>query len=253
MGLFDKIINGILGGTKEEREQKKEEERKKQEEANRFNPVGKRLEWFCSEDGIKTFNEYITIQNYFLEETIKKEQKENYDEYSLDLVVDVVHKGAKIPYIFFKNLIKNIDAQPLEYVGPIDMVVEVLSIQAKPFYIDDDGEPQSSVPSLTPEEIVSVEKNPVLNYVSNFKCFELKDDVQGSWDDKWTLWSDILIWLGIYSSFDKEFLSNNSWVFSKEVYFNDLGTLRKPKGFYKKCIELATQKEFFEKKLEECE
>ena len=174
MGLFGKIINGILGGTSEERAQKREEERRKQEEANRFNPDGKSLEWFSSEDGIKTFNEYITTQNYFLEETIKKEKEEKYDEYDLEVVVSVVHKEAKIPYIFFKKLVTSIDVQPLEYVGPINMVVEVLSTQAKPFYIDDDGEPQSTLPSLTPEEVVSVDKNPVLNYVSNFKCFVIK-------------------------------------------------------------------------------
>ena len=48
----------------------------KQAEENRFNPNGKPLEWFGSEDGIKTYHEYVTAQNYILEETLQKEHEE---------------------------------------------------------------------------------------------------------------------------------------------------------------------------------
>lgn len=252
MGLFEKI-KGFVNNKIEQEKQRQEEEKRKREEANRFNPDGKSLEWFTSEDGIKTFNEYITAQNYLLEETIKKEKEEKYNEYELDIVVNVFHKDAKLPYLFFKKLINNIKAQPLDYVGSINMLIKVLSIQAKPFYIDDDGEPQPIMRVLTPEEIVCVKKNPVLNYVSNFECFELKDDAQGSWEDKFRLWSTVIIWLGLSSLVDKDIASKNPWIFSDDVYFNELGTVKKPKGFYKKCIELATQKEYFEKKLNELE
>ena len=259
MGLFDKIKSAIqskkeqVAQKQEEEKRRQEEEKRKREEANRLNPDGKNLEWFCSEDGLKAFGEYITVQNYILEETIKKEKEEKYREYSLDVVVSVFYKDAKIPYYYFKKLISNIKAQALDYVGPINLLVRVLSTQAKPFYFDEDGEPQIKNSDLTPEEIVSVEKNPVLNFVSNFNCFELKDDTQGSWDDKWQLWSDILIWLGVYGDLDKDIISNNPWIFSSDVYFNNLGTVRKPKAFYKKCLELASNKEFFEHKLSELE
>lgn len=82
MGLLDKVkgsIDGIINSAKEqvaqiqeEEKRRQEEEKRKQEEANRFNPDGKNLQWFSSADGIKTFNEYVTAQNYLLEETIKK-------------------------------------------------------------------------------------------------------------------------------------------------------------------------------------
>lgn len=266
MGLFDKIkgafktaMDGLSGESEEERAKKEEEKRKEreekkrqEEEKKRFNPEDKSLEWFGSEDGIKTFMEYITPQNYFLEETIKKEKENKYDDYSLDVVISVFHKEAKVPYTYFKNLVDKIEAQPLEYVGPIDMLVNVLSVQAKPFYLDEDGEPIARTTDFTPEEIVSVEKNPVLNYVSNFKCFELKDDNQGSWEDKWNLWSNIVIWLGVYAK-DKDFISNNSWLFENSTYFNEMGTVRKAKGFYKKCLELAPDKGYFERRLNECE
>lgn len=279
MGLFDKVkgvINnakGVINDAKnqvaqqvaqkqeeekrrqEEEKRKQEEEKRRQEEANRFNPDGKSLQWFSSEDGMKAFNEYITAQNYILEETIKKEHESKYSEYSFDVFVSVVHKDAKMPSVYFKKLADAIDVQALKYVGPSNLLANVLSVQAKPFYLDDDGEPQPITSNFTPEEIVSIEKNPALNFVNNFNCFELNNDAQGSWDDKYTLWSNILIWLGVYGGSDKEIISKNPWIFSKEVYFNDLGTIRKPKAFYKKCIELTTDEKYkahFEEKYNEC-
>lgn len=280
MGLFDKV-KGVINDAKnaikdakdqvvqqaaqkqeeerkrqEEEQRRREDEKRRQEEANRFNPDGKSLQWFSSEDGIKTFNEYITAQNYLLEETIKKEYESKYSQYSFEIFVSVFYKDAKVPSVYFKKLADAIDVQALKYVGPTNMLVEVLSVQSTPFYIDDDGEPQAIEPAFTPEEIVSVDKNPVLNFVKNFDCFELGDNAQGSRGDKFKLWSEILIWLGIFSRSDREILSKNPWIFSNEVYFNDLGTVRKPKGFYKKCIELATDEKYkalFEDKYNKCE
>lgn len=261
MGLFGKIKDVInkaketVNQNQEEANKRQEEARKQQEEANRFNPDGKSLEWFGSEDGIKTFNEYVTAQNYLLEETIKKEQETKYSEYSLEVVISVFYKDAKLPSIYFRKLVDKIDAQALEYVGPIDLLVKYLSIQAKPFYIDDDGEPQPKVPALTPEEIVSIDKNPALFFVKNFNCFEIADDAQGSFKDKYALWGYVLMWLCAYSS-NKDVISENQWIFSKEAYFNELGTVRKLKGFLKKCMELTADeqiKSFFERAYNECE
>ncbi len=267
MGLFDKV-KGIINDAKdqvvqqviqkqeEEKRRQEEEEKRRQEEANRFDPDGKSLQWFGSEDGIKTYNEYITAQNYLLEETIKKEHESKYSKYDFNVFVSVIHNGAKIPSVYFEKLADAIDVQALKFVGPINLLVNVLSIQAQPFYIDDDGEYQSIEPAFAPEEIVSVDKNPALIYVKNFNCFELENDSQGSWDDKYMLWSDILIWLGAFSGSNKEIISENPWIFSKETYLNDLGTIRTPKEFYKKCIELASKEKYkilFEEKYNECE
>ena len=266
MGFFDKIkgivrnakeqVNEQIAQKQEEERRRKEEEKRKQEEANRFNPKDKSLEWFGSEDGITAFREHITVQNYFFEETVKKEHEAKYAEYSFEAFASVFHKDAKLPVSYFKSLADSMDVQALQYVGPTNMLVDVLCVQAKPFYIDDDGEPQPIVYALTPEEIVSAEKNPALNFVANFDCFELKDDAQGSWSDKYDLWSNVLIWLGVYSGTDKDILTLNPWVFSKELYFNEMGTIRKAKGFYKKCIEFTASekyKEIFTEKYNECE
>lgn len=262
MGLFDKIKNvvkGFVGNDKDtgtngaaENGNGVENAKTNREDARRFNPEGKSLEWFCSDDGLKAFKEYITPQNYFLEETIEKEKETKYGNYTLKTVVDIFHKDAKIPYVFFRNLIDNIKVQALEYVGPIELLIKVLSIQAKPFYIDEDGEPQTITACMSPEEIVSIEKNPVLSFVTNFNCFKLADDVQGSWNDKYGLWSEMITWLGAKCILDREILSENPWVFEKETYFNDLGTVRKSKSFYKKCIELSSDKDYFENLLNEC-
>ena len=204
MGFLDKIkefVNGFINRAnesaaqkaeeerkkREEAEKKAEEERKKLEEENRFNPNGKSLSWFSSEDGIQSLRQYITAQNYILDEQIVepyKKFKSKYPSLNKQYFIDAYYKGAKLPSMYFESLADAIDAQALIYVGPIEMLVKILSLQAKPFYIDEDGEPQQTQPILTPEEVVSVEKNPVLNFVKNFDCFKLDDDVQGTWKDK---------------------------------------------------------------------
>ena len=271
MGFLDKI-KGIINGAKEkiaekqeeerqrqeeerERErQRQEEERRKQEEANRFNPDEKSFEWFGSEDGLKTYGDYITVQNYLLEEKAKKKHEEEYSKYDYEVFVSVFYKEAKLPSVYFRNLVNSIDVQALKFVGPTNFLTNVLGIQAKPFYIDDDGEPQPSVREITPAELVSIEENPVLKFVKKFDCFELSDDDQGSWGDKYDLWMSIVIWLALYDG-DKNIISDHPWIFSKELYFNELGTVRKSKSFYKKCMELTTNekyKKYFEEKYNDC-
>lgn len=274
MGLFDKF-KGIVNDAKsaindakdqiaqqaaqrqEEEKRRQEEEKRKQEEANRFNPDKKALEWFGSEDGIQTFNQYITVQNYLFEERIKEEHKSKFSESDFDAFIRVVHKDAKIPYIYFRKLADALNVQALKsYTCTTRILIDILSVQAKPFSIDEDEEPQPLTPAFTPEEIVSTDKNPALNFVKNFNCFEIKDDAQGSWQDKYMLWSDILIWLGTCGDLDKDIICKNPWIFSKEIYLNEFGTLKKPKAFYKKCIELATSeqhKAYFEKQYDKCE
>ena len=76
------------------------------------------------------------------------------------------------------------------------------------------------------------------------------------WQDKYMLWSDILIWIGTCGDSDKDIISQNTWIFSKEVYLNEFGTLKKCKAFYKKCIEIASteqHKAYFEKQYNKCE
>ncbi len=249
MGLFDKI-KGILKGPEETPEQKakKEEEKARREELNRLNPRGKDLAWFASEDGLAAFKEYTTPQNYLLEENLKKEADAK--EYSVDIIAKVKYPDARLPYTYFKSLVEGIKVQPLQYVGPIEALVAILSIQARTFYLDEDGEPHQKDTYLPPEVIVSVEKNPALNYVANFNCFELKDDALGSWEDKWHAYRSIINFLGAVAIVDPDYISKNQWIFAKETYFNDLGVVRKHKAFLKKCIELSTIKDIFEHELQ---
>ena len=236
----------------EEEAKKREEEAKKQQEALRFNPKDKNMEWFSSENGLKTFSEYMTAKNYILDEIVKNEHETRYSEYDFDNWVKVFHPEAKIPTIFFNQFVKNIKIDTI-YVAPYGMIVDVLKMQAKPFILDDEGEPQIVEPMLSAPEIFSNVKNPVLNFVSNFKCFKLTNDDEGTYKEKFKLWCDILIWISVFFPREEDIIANNQWIFSKDTYFNDLGIVRKPKAFYKKCIELSSQKDYFEKLLNEVE
>ncbi len=241
MGLFSKLFGS-----------EKPKEPKEELKTNINDPRKKDLSWFSSEIGLETLKAYTTPQGYTLQVSIEKEKESEHPRYSLDTIIDIFHADAKVPYTYFSSLVSNIKAEALEYVGPSEMLIKMLSLQAQPFYLDDDGEPQAKEP-MKPSEIVSVEKNPVLKFVSNFDCFSLEDDEEGSWEDKWHLYSSVLIFLGIKSCVDPDVLAKNEWLFEPSTYFNDLGTVRKEKGFIKKAIELSSYKEYFEDKLKKLE
>ena len=44
-----------------------------------------------------------------LEETIKQERETKYSQYSLETVISVFYKDAKVPSVYFRNLVNKID------------------------------------------------------------------------------------------------------------------------------------------------
>lgn len=254
MGLFDGIMKKIT--EKKEAERKRQEEAKrKREEATRLDPKEKPLEWFSSEDGLQAFGQYFTISNYLLEEKIKKELEDSNRNTALEIYAMVYHPEAKLPCIYLSYFIQSIGAQMLRYVAPADYLNCLLSIQARPYFINEDGEPEVISPMLSPEVLLSVEKNPLLNYIVNFKNFLFGADERGTAKDKWKILSNMMTWLSSMAK-DSEILAKNPWVFSDEVYFNDVGTVRKEKSFFKQCIDLAGDEEtkaFFKHQYEKCE
>lgn len=254
MGFFDKIKD-TFNNLKKKAAQKQEEAKRKHEEATRLNPKEKPLEWFTSEDGLFTFSQYFTIQSYFLEEKIKKEQEEQSPDTAPEIYAMVYHPTAKLPCIYLSYFIESIGAQMLKYVAPAEFSSKMLRILAMPYSIGEDGEPHATPPVLPPEVLLSVEKNPMLNYIVNFKSFNFGADERGSAQDKWTILSCMIGWLA-HRVNDPEVLAKNPWVFSDEVYLNDLGMVRKEKSFYKQCIDLADDEQtraYFEKRYEKCE
>ena len=254
MGLFDGIMKKIT--EKKEAERKRQEEAKRRrEEETRLDPREKPLEWFSSEDGIQAFGQYFTISNYLLEEKIKKDLKDKNADTALEIYAMVYHPEAKLPCIYLSYFIKSIGAQMLRYVAPADYLNCLLSIQARPYFINEDGEPEVISPMLSPEVLLSVEKNPLLNYIVNFKNFLFGADERGTAKDKWKILSNMMTWLSSMAK-DSEILAKNPWVFSDEVYFNDVGTVRKEKSFFKQCIDLAGDEEtkaYFKHQYEKCE
>lgn len=225
-----------------------------------LNPKGKDLKWFQSKSGIESLKEYTTPKAYLLEERLKKEY-ENKDfggrNVSFDVFLGVYNEGVKIPTIYFSNFVGAIDdeydIQPLKYVGPCEMLSEVLKVLAKTYELDDDGEPIEKKSALSVEDLLSFENNPVLKFIKEFNAFEVKDDDSGSWSDKFVLYSDILVFLGLCSFNDKKVLEENKWLLEKDAYFNSLGIVKKEKGLIKYCIEHCTYPDYWKDKLEQLE
>ncbi len=257
MGLFEKIKNvtkSLLNGTSVSNGGKSQSSvsnggKSQSTATNNNNPKGKPLEWFTSEAGLETFKIYTSPQNYMLEDTIKEEYKRKYgnSDTSFEVFFHVYHPNEKIPSKYFEALIDNIKVQPLKYVGPCNVLVGLLKIMAKSFYINDDGEPEICEPVLSPEQIVSVEKNPVLYFVKNFNIFELKDDALGTFQDKFALYGKILSFLAINAA--KIDIAGSQWLFDKNTYINDFGVVRKEKGFLKKCKEVSGFTEYFDEQI----
>lgn len=220
------------------------------------NPRSKKADWFSSKEGIESLKEHTTPKAYLLEERLNQEFKnKNFGgrDVSFDIFLNVYHKDAVIPQVYFSNFVNTIEVQPLKYVGPSEMLTSVLSTLAKTYYLDDDGEPVEKKSALTPEDIVSFENNPVLKFVKSFNAFQIEDDDEGSWSDKFCLYSDVLIFLGLCSFTDKNVLNENAWLLEKATYFNSLGTVKKEKGFVKYCIEKCTYPDYWKNKLEKLE
>lgn len=258
MGLFEKLKKGLnaimgIGDTSEQNPSNQVEETRKttmsgaetqKPKAPDNNPKGKVLSWFASEEGLETLKLYTTPQNYMLEDTYKNEHQRKYSDYDFDLFMRIVHKDAKVPSLYFKALVDSIEVQPLEFVGPSETLVLILKEMAKPYTINDDGEPELCKTILTPEEIVSVDKNPVLYFVKNFNVFKIEDDALGSAGDKYALYIETMKFLAILADVFK--IEENQWLFDKNTYLNDFGTVRKKKGFLNKCKELSAFPQFFD-------
>ncbi len=256
MGFFD-----ILFGKKSTTSSTTSVNTTPSEPVKDLNPKEKDLKWFQSEYGIESLKEHTTPKAYLLEERLEKEY-ENKDfngrnDVTFDVFIAVYHKDVKIPSIYFSNFVNAIEDEynigPLKYVGPSEMLTKVLTVLAKTYELDDDGEPVKKKSALTVEDLVSFENNPVLKFVKEFDVFDLKDDDTGSWSDKFNIYSDILIFLGLCSFEDKNVLEENKWLLEEEPYYNSLGIIKKKKGFFKYCIEHCTYPDYWKDKLDELE
>ena len=212
-----------------------------------YNPAGKPLEWFTSEIGLESFKKHVTPQNYMLEENYKVEYEKNFSKYSYVLYLNVCHKGETLPTVYFDALKGAINVQQLSLVGTAELFRDLLKILAKPFYINDDGEPEACPPQLPPEQLLSVDKNPLLNFVKNFNVFDIEDDELGTASDKYDIYIRVLFFLA--KNVKEISIEENKWLFDKNTYLNDFGTVRKEKGFLKKCKEVSAYTEYFDEAL----
>ena len=209
-----------------------------------INPNGKKLNWFTSADGLESLKIYTSTQSYMLEERLKEEYEKKSSNCSFGTFLNVYHKDAQVPSLYFKALVQTIKVQPLEYVGPNEMLIFDLKTMAQPYEIGADGNPIAHNTILPLEQIVSVEKNPVLNFVKNFKVFYLINDSVGTFDDKYNLYSLVLTFLPTIA--DRFEIEKNQWLFDKNTYIDDFGLVRKEKDFLLKCKELSNFPHIFD-------
>ena len=218
---------------------------------NDFNPKGKPLNWFFSETGIKSCQKHLTAQNYLLEDQYTKDFEAKrpddykYDGVSFALFLKVYHdvKNAMLPCLYFEALAEALDVQPLGIKGIFETFIDVMKIAAQPFHINEEGEPEASEPLMSPERLISL-KNPLLYFLKNFSVFEIKEDELGSKDDKYAIYSDVVFFLAQH--IDQLKTEEMQWLFKKEIYLNDVGTVRKEKNFLKLCKEISKYPEYFE-------
>lgn len=209
-----------------------------------FNPTGKKANWFTSADGLESLRIYTSMQSYMLEDKLAEEYEKKSIDCSFRTFLKVYHNDAQVPSLYFAALVQVIKVQPLEYVGPNDMLVFALKTMARPYELNEAGETIARNPILPLEDIVSFEKNPVLNFVKNFKIFYLINDYTGSFDDKYNLYTLVLTFLPAIA--DKFVIEKNQWIFDKSTYINEHGFVRKEKDFLTKCKELSAFPQFFD-------
>lgn len=209
-------------------------------------PIGKPLDWFSSEAGLEVYKAYITPQNYILEESYLKKYEEKCSDQRLDFDDDflpIFGPDAKLPHTFFNAMINNIDVDAMQYKAIRSMLIKALEEQAKPFVINDDGEPEPREMPFTPEQLLSVDKNPLLYFVKNFDAFKIENDGMGTADDKYHTYAKALMFISAVSD-EISLEGKEKWLLDKSTYLNDFGIVRKEKGFIKKCMECTENANF---------
>lgn len=208
-------------------------------------PEGKSLEWFTSEAGLEAYRKYVTTRNYMREKTYKEEFGKQNKDYNFYMYLSIYHEGETLPSLYFDALVKALNVQQLSLVGTHEAFINIMNAMASPLIINEDGEPEASDDAMPPMLMLSVEKNPLLYFVKNFNVFEIKDDDLGSTHDKYVLYIEAMYFIG--SHWSRTTIEENKWLFDKDTYLNDIGTVRKRLSFYKKCLEVSGDAEYFEK------
>ena len=210
-------------------------------------PNGKPLDWFKSEKGLEVYKAYITPQNYFLQETYLKEYKKMFEGEDTNVDFDrhflpCSYPNAKLPRTYFNALLESIGTEPLYNGAILELFRGALLVIAKPYVINEDGEPELRETVLTPEQIVSTDENPLLYFIKNFNAFEMKDEATGSLIDKYFVYKAVVLF--ILNFVNEIVIEENKWLFDKNTYLNELGIVRKIKGFIKKCKELTDNERY---------
>lgn len=218
---------------------------------NPRNPEDKPYEWFMSEVGLSVFEETMTVKNFTNDEIYEQEQKDKGVEY-FSVYCSVYRKEHKSPRLYFEALVSAVAKLPgasdaLLYVWPIESAACVLGLQAKPFYSDDNGDPVMVEPKPDGRQINDINVNPVLKFIRDFHIFSFENK-EFVWKEMALLWSDVL-WFILRETtehgVDWDVIGNNPWIFEKDTYLTQAGTLRSRKGLLTTGLEKSTNPGYF--------
>ena len=234
-------------------------------------------EWFFTEDGKKEFEEYTSPQAYAKQNKLEKEEDNLFSLYHT-----CIHSGAligdgsefkvqlerlpKIPLEFFDMLLNSIfyigkedeEDESLEFISfsqekwYFDVITSNLVTLAKRFDIDENGEPIERKLPLEYFQLISVDENPILNFVKNFKGYDSSVDDPDNLLPLHFLEVITFISACVYKGYTNV-LNTEPWLFDKSSYLTSMGTPKTKVGFLNNAIEKASTdeyKEYFKSSLE---
>jgi hypothetical protein len=268
---FKKILSSIYsffceGPDAREKRRQEEEQRSRANqprwyheiEEDNSDPLRQRnLVWFSSAHGIDALKKYTESQMYFKQDKLEKTEGHLL---SIEHFCNS-HRNEELPYNYFYGLASNVvmpsvKCESYERDKFFTILVKTLAELARPYWLDEDGEPHQKSVSLEQSDLVSIFKNPILKFVHSFDCFILNDDDKGTFDDKLLIICSVLRFLQSNFASNKDALQENPWLFDPSSYLNDFGLLKTYKAFLKNAISLAAdnaEKNYFKKKLKRTE
>lgn len=199
------------------------------------------LSWFSTPEAKEVFDLCFDPTNMIKEKNFEKlyDEWERKDEYSYPIYMSVYHKDYLSPKLFVRQFVNAHDCDILDYVGPVDLVTDILLIGLATVIFDENDEPQESVPTMTYEMLIDENQNKLISFVSNFNFFKLEDDGVGSWDNKYEMIKSICFAIEKCIICQIDF-NELSFIADKGTYINGFGTLKSLKAFLNGCAEKCT-------------
>lgn len=231
-----------------------------------YSPEGKDYDWFRFSIGQKVFEEYTTPKGYFCwEERDAEKSLPGSDLYEEDEFMDIYSlvktfkagrsEWPKIPFVYLTFFIKSLSIRALEKDEFVrSCFLRYMIDLSKRYVLNEDEEPVVNIPPLSLEEVVTIEKNPALNFYYSFdnELFDLIYSLENSNEGRDLIFESFqFIAQSLWNSKANKnnILEKNKWVFEKSTYINDSELIRSKKSYLKLAIQNASDNSYFKEVL----